>query len=241
MGGRGVAEPDFDGEEADTIVLLSGGMDSAVVLYDALAHSERVYTVTFDYGQRNAIELTYARRLYDYTRTLTRYLVGQSLVKLSGLNLPSALTDETIDVPENLTVEEALRPGQATEVPARNMIFLAIAIGYAKVLGARRVAYGGVYFTGTGPDSGGFADNSPSFVSAMQTAGMIATGSGIQVSAPLIDHTKLDIFNLAKELGVPLDLTWSCYHGGPKPCGKCDACINRLENKVPLDVPSKAR
>jgi len=201
-----------------SVVLLSGGMDSATCL--ALATRERppVHAVTVVYGQRHAREIRSARAL---TR---RYRVARHIVLTLPLGplLDSALTRRGRRLPTSGTPRGQI---PSTYVPARNTILLSIALGYAE--GHRLSA---IYLGANAIDYSGYPDCRPEYLHEFERLARLATKAGVlegwtpRVRAPLVRLSKADIVRLGDRLGVPWELTWSCYAGGRRPCGRCDAC-----------------
>ncbi|MBX3118962.1 MAG: 7-cyano-7-deazaguanine synthase QueC [Fimbriimonadaceae bacterium] len=206
------------------VVLLSGGLDSATVL--ALAKSEGfdVHTLCILYGQRHKIELESARRISAILGAVEHREVHVDLAGLGG----SALTDD-IDVPKDRASEEMEQGIPVTYVPARNTVFLSIALGYAEVIGARDI------FVGVNAvDYSGYPDCRPEFVAAFEQLANLATKAGVEgdsfsIHAPLIDMGKPEIIRTGIELGVDFGMTHSCYDpdADGKACGRCDACLIR--------------
>ncbi len=201
------AEP---GERA--VVILSGGPDSAVVLYLARREGYRVDALTFDYGQLAEAEIGCAKELAR--------LAGAEWARfdLSGMKElyrgATALTDEAMD----MTGEFASQ----LVVPFRNGIMIAIAVAYADSIGASTVLYGAQQ-----SDAAHYPDCREGFVRAFEEAARTGTDKNIRIKAPLISLNKSRVLKLGKELGVPFKMTWSCYRGGSKHCGRCESCLNR--------------
>jgi 7-cyano-7-deazaguanine synthase len=205
------------------IVLLSGGMDSATVLALARKQFRRVDALTVVYGQRHRREIQSARRLATHFRVRRHRVIHLPL----GPLLRSALTDATRPVPR---AHVGRRPGPipATYVPARNTILLSIALGYAESIGAEAICIGA-----NAIDYSGYPDCRPEYFRAFERLARLATRAGVErewairIEAPLLRLSKADIVRLGEQLHVPWQLTWSCYAGGPTPCGRCDACVLR--------------
>lgn len=215
------------------VCLLSGGMDSAVAMAEAKAAGFRLCALSFDYGQRHAHELAGAVRVAAALGAHEHRTVHVDLRAIGG----SSLTD-SIDVPKDRPHEAIGRGVPSTYVPARNTIFLALALGWAEVLGARDI------FVGVNAlDYSGYPDCRPEFLKAFEDLAVVATAAGaergerVRVHAPLIAMGKADIVRRAHELGVDLSLTHTCYDPvavGQRDdevlaCGRCDACRLRLE------------
>ncbi len=205
------------------VVLLSGGLDSTTTLAIAINDGYDVYPITFRYGQRHNREIESAKKISEYYN-LKLKIVDINLREIGG----SALTDN-IDVPKNRSLGEISREIPVTYVPARNTIFLSIALGYAEVIDADRI-----YIGVNALDYSGYPDCRPEYIEEFNKLSKLATkrgveGKPIEIVAPLIHMTKAEIIKKGMELNVPYELTWSCYEGGEKPCGKCDSCILRLK------------
>ena len=216
------------------VVLLSGGLDSATTL--ALAHEQgyRCHAISFDYGQRHDAELAAAARVARALGATEHKVVRLDLGSIGG----SALTDAAIAVPET--------PGEGipvTYVPARNTVFLAIALGWAEVLGARDL------FIGVNAvDYSGYPDCRPEYIAAFERLANLATRAGVEgerfrVQAPLIDRSKADIIRLGQRLGVDYGLTVSCYRADAdgRACGRCDACRLRRDGFAAAGVTDPTR
>lgn len=201
-----------------TILIYSGGLDSTTLLYKLLKNGDEVRCISFDYGQRHKKELQYARRV------CTRLNVPHTVLDVTSaaeLMTGSALTSKNIPVPEGNYQDKTMR---STVVPSRNMIFISIAVAYAVSVGASRVAIG--VHAG---DHAIYPDCRPVFIKAMRAAARIANYQKIELLAPFLFKTKRDIAQLGKRLGVPFELTWTCYKGLVRACGKCGACVERHE------------
>ncbi|MCM2314143.1 MAG: 7-cyano-7-deazaguanine synthase QueC [Thermoanaerobaculia bacterium] len=203
------------------VVLLSGGLDSATTLAMAKAEGRDLFPLSFAYGQRHQSELDAARRVAA-SQGVREPVVFELDLRLFG---GSALTAE-IDVPKDSVGDEGI---PVTYVPARNTIFLSIAVGYAEVLGA-----GEIWIGVNAVDFSGYPDCRPAYVEAFQRVIATGTKSGVEtgrplIRAPLIDLTKAAIIRRGTELGVDYGITHSCYDPGPAgaACGHCDSCILR--------------
>lgn len=198
------------------LVVLSGGLDSTVCM--ALAAQETgvaPLALTFDYGQRHRVELDRAAGVAGHYRS--EHLVVHLDTSAWG---GSALTDPSIDVPEAGSADGI----PATYVPARNSIFLAVALGVAE---ARDLD--AVWIGVNAIDYSGYPDCRPEFIEAFREVARTGQKRGVEgnpiaLSTPLIECTKQQIVRLGVEHDAPLQLTWSCYRGGERPCGRCDAC-----------------
>ncbi|WP_413795723.1 MULTISPECIES: 7-cyano-7-deazaguanine synthase QueC [unclassified Pseudomonas] len=220
--------------EKRAVILLSGGLDSATVVAMARAEGYRCYTMSFDYGQRHRAELHAAERVARDLGVVEHKVIGLNLNGIGG----SALTDTSIDVPET--------PGEGipvTYVPARNTVFLSLALGWAEVLGARDI------FIGVNAvDYSGYPDCRPEFVEAFERMANLATkagveGQGFRIQAPLQNLSKADIVTAGVKLGVDYGLTVSCYQADDqgRACGKCDSCRLRAQGFAAAGVNDPTR
>ena len=213
------------------VVLVSGGLDSTTVMAIAKSEGYDCYTLSFDYGQRHQAELKAAERCAVSMGAIEHKLVKLDLGAIGG----SALTDDSIDVPE-----EASEGIPITYVPARNTTFLAIALGWAEVLEAQDI------FIGVNAvDYSGYPDCRPEFITAFEKMANLATKVGVEgqplhIRTPLIDLTKAEIIQQGVALGVDYSQTVSCYQADDegRACGKCDSCRLRqqgFEDAATLD------
>ena len=220
------------------VVLVSGGMDSAVVLAIAREQGFAVHALSVRYGQRHTSELDAAARLARAMGAVAHKVVDVDLRTIGG----SALTDDAIAVPLDTDAKPA-DPIPATYVPARNTIMLSIALGWAEVLGAADI------FCGVNAvDYSGYPDCRPEFVAAFERLANLATragveGAGLRIHAPLQYLGKADIVREGVRLGVDFALTVSCYQadGEGRACGHCDACRLRAEGFRAAGVPDPTR
>lgn len=205
------------------LVVLSGGLDSTVCMGVAGRDgADRVLAVTFDYGQRHRVELERAAAVAKHYGA-EQLVVPIDLTGWGG----SALTDASIDVPDADTVAADTIP--VTYVPARNLIFLSLAMGIAEARDADAV-----YIGVNALDYSGYPDCRPEFVRSFAATAALALKRGVEgnpvdVRMPLVDLTKAQIVRLGVELDAPLELTWSCYRGMETPCGTCDSCVLRAK------------
>lgn len=204
------------------VVLVSGGLDSATTLALAAADGNACFALTFDYGQRHRIELEAAKHVARALGAVEHRIAHLDLGWMGG----SALTDRAIAVP---TRPSAGIP--VTYVPARNTVFLAVALGWAEVLGARAV-----YIGANAVDYSGYPDCRPEFIGAFQRLANLATRAGVEgrgpeIRAPLIHRSKADIIRAGAHAGVDFALTVSCYDPDAtgRACRVCDACRLRAE------------
>jgi 7-cyano-7-deazaguanine synthase len=207
---------------ANVLVVLSGGMDSTVCAALAVRDfgAENTAALHIDYGQRTERREHQAfQRICDRMGIRTRLAIETSFFRAIG---GSALTDETIDVPQAGPEIGAEIP--VTYVPFRNSHFLSAAVSWAEVLGAQNIYVGAVQ-----QDSSGYPDCRPEFYAAFNEAVRAGTKEGlIRIETPLIALRKAEIVRLGLELGAPFDLTWSCYSREDRACGTCDSCVLRM-------------
>ena len=213
------------------VVLLSGGLDSATALAIALRKGYRCSCLIIDYGQRHRREIRSARAVAR--------AAGCPAVTVK-LRLPwagSSLTDRRLRVPTARSLREIGRGIPSTYVPARNTIFLSLALGFAETLGAKALFIGA-----NALDYSGYPDCRPAYYRLMQRVARIGTkagvqGKGIRIFTPLIRMTKAQIIRAGLRLGVPYGKTWSCYLGGRSPCGRCDSCLLRARGFCAVGIP----
>ena len=204
------------------VILLSGGLDSATVLAIAKDQGYRCYALSFNYGQRHAVELTAAAKIAKAFGIIDHKTMDLDLTQIGG----SALTDNNIDVPESATEGIPI-----TYVPARNTIFLSYALAWAEVLNINDI------FIGVNAvDYSGYPDCRPEYIQAFERMANLATKSGVEgtkltIHTPLIDLSKAEIIQQGSQLNVDYTLTISCYQVdvGGKACGVCDSCRFRKE------------
>ncbi|MBT3197409.1 MAG: 7-cyano-7-deazaguanine synthase QueC [Gammaproteobacteria bacterium] len=204
-------------DEKPAVVLLSGGLDSATVLALAQHQGYLCYALSLDYGQRHRVELKAAARVAQQAGVVEHKTLPIDLRPIGG----SALTDSTIDVPE--TMDEGI---PITYVPARNLLFLSLALGWAEVIGASDL------FIGVNAvDYSGYPDCRPEFIDAFQKTSNLATQAGVEgrpftIHTPLINLSKAEIIKQGSQLGVDYSVTLSCYQADlrGRACGRCDSC-----------------
>ena len=209
------------------VVLLSGGLDSATTTAIARHEGYELYALSVDYGQRHRFELDAARRVAESLGAARHVVVSVGLDQFGG----SALTDQ-IEVPLDRGDDEIAHGIPITYVPARNTVFLSLALGYAEVVGAADL------FLGVNAvDYSGYPDCRPEFIAAFEKLANLATKAGVEgtmqfrIHTPLIHMTKAEIIRRGIELGVDYGLTHSCYapNAAGLACGRCDACRLRLK------------
>ena len=216
------------------VILVSGGLDSTTVLAMAKKQGYACYTLSFDYGQRHRAELNAAHRVSGAYADVEHKVVSLNLDSIGG----SALTDPDIDVPEGETDGIPI-----TYVPARNTVFLSIALGWAEVLGAQDI------FIGVNAvDYSGYPDCRPEFIAAFEATANLATKVGVEgeritIHTPLIDMTNGEIINTGLELGVDYSQTVSCYQATDDglACGRCDSCRLRRQGFLDAGVADPTR
>lgn len=207
-------------DKKKAVVLLSGGMDSATTLFWAKKRGFDCLCLTFDYGQRHCREIDAAKKIARIAGCSSK------VIKLKFPWKGDALTDKNVPLPRG-RLSSKFRNVPSTYVPARNTVFLSIALSCAESIRAKAILIGA-----NAVDFSGYPDCRPDYYAAFRKMARLGTKCGIQgkpiaILAPLIKLSKAQIVRLAGKLRVPLDLTWSCYAGGKKPCGKCDACLLR--------------
>ena len=221
-------------EQKRAVILVSGGLDSTTVLALAISQGYACYALSFDYGQRHRAELFAAERVSLALGDVEHKVVNLNLDSIGG----SALTDLSIAVPE---VETEGIP--VTYVPARNTVFLSIALGWAEVLGAHDI------FIGVNAvDYSGYPDCRPEYIAAFEAMANFATKAGVEgqkvtMHAPLMTQSKSDIIRTGVALGVDYALTVSCYQATEDSlaCGKCDSCRLRRQGFVDAGIQDPTR
>lgn len=199
------------------VLILSGGMDSTTLLYDLIEQGYEVYAISFDYRQKHRKELQMA------IQTCHKLGIHHRIVDLGILNelAPSALTRDDWEVPEGMYDDENMKQ---TVVPNRNMILISLATAYTINLKATKLFYGA-----HAGDHEIYPDCRKEFVDVMYCAISLCDWTKVELQAPYLNIDKGDIAIKGKELGVDYSLTWTCYKGREKACGKCGACTERLE------------
>jgi 7-cyano-7-deazaguanine synthase len=213
------------------VVLVSGGLDSATVLAIARKQGLSCYAMSVDYGQRHRAELDAAVRVAKAFGAVEHRVMRLDLAGIGG----SALTDASIAVPESPQIGIPI-----TYVPARNTLMLALALGWAEVLGA-----GHIFIGVNAVDYSGYPDCRPAFIEAFERVAKLATRAGVEgtmtfkIATPLIDMTKAQIIRRGSELGVDFGLTVSCYQADAqgRACGHCDSCRLRRDGFKAAGIP----
>jgi 7-cyano-7-deazaguanine synthase len=206
------------------VVLLSGGMDSAVTLWWAISKGWTCQALSFDYGQRHKRELASARRL------ARRAGVPIEVVRIKMPWSRSALTDKRQHLPQRKLNTLSTGRLPPTYVPARNTIFLSLALSVADQQEAEAIVIGA-----NAIDYSGYPDCRPAYLAAFERVARLGSRMGaelhrkIRILAPLVRLSKADIVRWGRRLGVPLEMSWSCYKGGRTPCGQCDSCQLRAK------------
>jgi len=199
------------------VIILSGGMDSTTLLYDVKSLGFDTFALSFDYNQKHNKELEYAKK------TCKQLNVPHKILDLNILNeiAPSCLTRDDWEVPEGNYADENMKQ---TVVPNRNMVMISLATSYAIGIGAKYLFYGA-----HAGDHDIYPDCRKEFIDAMETAISLCDWNKVYFLAPYCDIDKGDIVIIGKKLGVDYSLTWTCYKGKEKACGKCGSCTERLE------------
>ena len=230
-----MTRPDTDDRKrVRAIVLTSGGLDSATVLAMAHRSGRQCYALSFDYGQRHRSELAAAARVAGAFEGTVHKTVALDLRGIGG----SALTDDAIEVPTQPTTGIPV-----TYVPARNTVFLSIALGWAEVVGAQEIHLGV-----NAVDYSGYPDCRPAFIKAFGNLAAVATKAGVEgnpirICTPIIDMTKAEIISAGVELGLDYSMTVSCYQATESgvACGVCDSCRLRAQGfrDAGIDDPTR--
>ncbi len=225
--------------EKKAVILLSGGLDSATILALAKEQGYSCYALSFDYGQRHCSELDAAKLVAESAAVVEHKIIRIGLGEFGG----SALTDPSIAVPEQRELKGADNEIPVTYVPARNLLFLSFAQGWAEVLGARDI------FIGVNAvDYSGYPDCRPEFIESFQQTANLATRAGTEgepstIHTPLIELTKAEIIQQGNRLGVDYSATVSCYQadGQGRACGECDSCSLRRAGFAAAEIADPTR
>jgi 7-cyano-7-deazaguanine synthase len=218
-----------------SVVLVSGGLDSMVSAALAREAGHRLLALSIDYNQRHQVELAAARRIAAALGAERHVVLPLDLSAFGG----SALTDASIAVPKDGVVEDVI---PVTYVPARNTIFLSLALGWAEAAGARDLWIGV-----NALDYSGYPDCRPEFIAGFERLAELATRAGVEgdpfrIHAPLQTMTKADIAREAARLGIDAGMSWSCYDPvGELHCGRCDSCRLRARGFVEAGLPDPTR
>lgn len=203
--------------QEQVVVIYSGGMDSFTVLHKALEAGYKVAALTFNYGQKHVKEIEYAAKVCQ------QLAIEHKIVDISAINQliqGSSLTSD-ITIPEGHYAADNM---QSTVVPNRNMILLSLAIGYASSIGASKVFYGA-----HSGDHAIYPDCRPEFVHKMNQVSRIANYEPVEICTPFINDSKIEILKQGLAMGLDYQQTWTCYNGREQACGRCGACVERLE------------
>lgn len=210
-------------ENMKAVVLLSGGLDSTVCMAVAKDRGFEIFPISFNYHQRHKREIESAKNVAAYYKVKKHLIIETNFNDIGG----SALTDSSIDVPRGDVQRHDI---PITYVPARNLIFLSYAVGYAEVIGAKHI------FIGVNSlDYSGYPDCRPEFIDKFQAVANLATKVGVEeaeklvIETPLLNLSKKEIVLLGTKLKAPIEFTTSCYNGADAACGKCDSCLLRLK------------
>jgi len=207
-----------------SVVLLSGGLDSAVCLATALEESRNVVALSFKYSQRHKKELDCAKKLARHfgVKHIVSDIPGFSIWK------GSSLTDLSLAIPIHTGTSSGKIPN--TYVPARNTVFLSLALSLAESMD-----FGNLYIGVNAIDYSNYIDCRPIFIEKFQNLMNVATKRAVEekrpiaLKTPLLYHSKAEIIKLGTRLEIPFEITWSCYKGNHNPCGRCDSCFLRLK------------
>ena len=207
------------------VCLISGGLDSCVTAYTAKNQGYEIYALTFEYGQRHVKETECASNIAAKLNSKKHITLKLELDKIGG----SSLTDKKIKPEINHKIQEIGETIPNTYVPARNTIFLSIALAFAETIDAEAI-----YIGVTSADYSGYPDCREEFIDAFQKMADLATKKGIEggkirIKTPLINLSKKEIISKGIKLNAPFENTWSCYVGHEKACGRCDSCLLRLK------------
>lgn len=219
------------------VCLISGGIDSCVTSYLAKKENYLIYALTINYGQQHKKEIISAKKIAKLLRAEDHIILNIDFKKFGG----SSLTDNSIEIESNRSLDEIGKNIPSTYVPARNTVFLSLALAYSEAIDADAIFIGV-----TSTDYSGYPDCRQEYIQAFQKMAKFATKKGIEgksinIKTPLIDKSKAEIIKIGLDLKVPFENTWSCYKGDKKACGRCDSCLLRLrgfkksKSKDPID------
>ncbi len=223
------------GNDQAAVILLSGGLDSATTLAIAKTQGFRPYAISFRYGQRHGVEIEFARNIAKQMGVVEHAVVDIDLARFGG----SALTSD-LPVPKHQSVEQISRGIPLTYVPARNTVFLALALAWSEVLET-----GNLFIGVNAVDYSGYPDCRPEFIRSFESMANLATKAAVEgrhpvkIHTPLIDLTKAQIIRTGVRLGVDYALTTSCYDptANGLACGHCDSCLLRKRGFLEAEIP----
>jgi len=207
------------------VCLISGGLDSCVVSFIAKEKGFGIYALSFQYGQLHKKELSCAKKIAEAVGAKNHIILDVDFNKIAG----SSLLDASQDSIDNHDLKDVGRDIPSTYVPARNTVFLSLALAYAETIDADAI------FLGTNAvDFSGYPDCRPKYIQAYQKMANLATKRGVEgnpigIETPLLTQTKSELVKTGLKLNVPFENTWSCYRGKENACGRCDSCILRLK------------
>lgn len=217
------------------VCLISGGLDSCTTVHIAKNDGYDIYALSFNYGQRHDKEINCAKEIAKSINAKDHIIFNLDLDKFGG----SSLVDKSKKIHENEKLENIGKTIPSTYVPARNTVFLSIALAFAEAIDADSIFIGA-----TATDYSGYPDCRPEYINAFQSMANLATkkgveGNSIKIKAPLIKMSKGEIIKKGLQLNAPLQKTWSCYKGGQKACGRCDSCLLRLKGFKEAKIDDK--
>jgi 7-cyano-7-deazaguanine synthase len=208
-----------------SVCLISGGIDSSVTSFIANNMGYKIYALSFLYGQKHKKELRCSSEIAKAVNSIDHIIFKIDLSRFGG----SSLIDTSINIPDKIDVKEIGKSIPSTYVPARNTVFLSIALSYAETINSDAIFIGA-----TSTDYSGYPDCRAEYINAFQNMANLATkrgveGNKIKIIAPLLYLSKPEIIKKGVDLDVPFDKTWSCYQGKEYACGKCESCLIRLK------------
>ena len=214
------------------VCLISGGLDSCVTTHIAKNEGYEVHALSFSYGQRHEKEIECAKTIAYSVNSKKHIIFDLNLDKFGG----SSLVNKSQNLEKERSLDEIGKTIPSTYVPARNTVFLSIALAYAETIDADAIFIGA-----TATDYSGYPDCRPKYIKAFQKMANLATKKGVQgktieIKAPLLHMSKTEIIKEGVKIGAPLEKTWSCYAGDTKACGKCDSCLLRLKGFKKADI-----
>jgi len=207
------------------VCLISGGLDSAVTAFIAKKQNYEIYALSFVYGQRHDKEIDCAKKIAKELSAKKHVIFEIDICQFGG----SSLVDKSIEPELDHDIKDIGKEIPNTYVPARNTVFLSVALGFAETIDADAIFIGA-----TATDYSGYPDCRPEYFEAFQKMVDLATkktveGKKIKILTPVLKLSKAEIIKRGSELYVPFEKTWSCYLGGEKPCGRCDSCLLRAK------------